>query len=190
MIYIVLGGLGFLAIHLLDIVSIKRIPRVKPISMLVGNGLVIFSIIMLWLSPDKLALPVWSTWLGWGLLPVSIFMLIYSLFINLPFGKTYVASGVGDKLVTSGLYALVRHPWVHWLVLAMLALILASRSSLMLIAAPIWILFDIALVAIQDRFFFGRMFAGYENYRQETPMFIPNRRSINAFINSLKQSGS
>jgi protein-S-isoprenylcysteine O-methyltransferase Ste14 len=190
MIYIVLGGLGFLVIHLLDIASIKRMPGIKPLTMLAGNGLVVLSIIMLCLSPDKLALPVWSTWLGWGLLPVSLFMLIYSLFINLPFGKTYVAAGVSKKLVTSGLYALVRHPWVYGLILLLLALILASRSSLMLIAVPIWVLLDIALVAIQDRFFFGRMFAGYDNYRRETPMFIPNRRSINAFINSLKQTGS
>lgn len=190
MIYIVLGSLGFLIAHTFDIVSIKRIPGMKPLTWLAGNGLVVFSIIMLCLSPDKLSLPLWSTWLGWIVLPISLFMLIYSLFINLPFGKTYVATGVGDKLITSGLYALVRHPWVHWLVLLLLALILVSRSSLMLIAALIWVLLDIGLVAIQDRFFFGRMFAGYDNYRRETPMLIPNRRSINAFINSLKQAGS
>ena len=190
MIYIVLGGIGFLLIHLLDIASIKRIPSMKPLTWLVGNGLVIFSIIMLCLSPDKLVLPVWSTWLGWVLLPISLFMLIYSLFINLPFSKTYIATGVGERLITSGLYALVRHPWLHWLILTMLALILVSKSSLMLIAAPIWVFLDIVLVSIQDRFFFNQMFAGYDNYRRKTPMFIPNRRSINAFINSLKHSGS
>jgi len=190
MIYIVLGGLGFLIIHLLDIVSIKRIPRVKPLTWLAGSGLVVFSITMLCLSPDKLALPFWSTWLGWVVLPISLFMLIYSLFINLPFGKTYVATGVGDKLITSGLYALVRHPGVHWFTLLLLALILVSSSSLMLIAAPIWVLLDIVLVSIQDRFFFSKMFAGYDNYRRETPMFIPSQRSINAFINSLKQTGN
>jgi len=190
MIYIVLGGLGFLIIHLLDIVSIKRIPGIKPLIWLTGNGLVVYAAIMVCLSSDKLALATWSTWLGWVVLPISVFMLVYSLFVNLPFGKTYVATGVGDKLITSGLYALVRHPWVHWLTLALLALILVSKSSLMLIAAPIWVLLDIVLVSIQDRFFFGRMFAGYDNYRRETPMFIPNRRSINAFINSLKQTGA
>ena len=110
MIYIVLGGLSFLVIHLLDLASIKRIPKVKPLTMLVGNGLVVLAMIMVCLSPDKLALPAWTTWLGWGLLPVSLFLLVYSLFINLPFGKTYVDTGVGDKLITSGLYALVRHP--------------------------------------------------------------------------------
>jgi protein-S-isoprenylcysteine O-methyltransferase Ste14 len=117
-------------------------------------------------------------------------MLIYSLYIKLPFGKSYVTSGVGDKLTTSGLYALVRHPWVHWLTLLLVALILVSQSRLMLIAAPIWLLLDIGLVAIQDRFFLGRMFAGYDNYRRQTPMLIPNRRSLSAFINSFKQSGS
>jgi protein-S-isoprenylcysteine O-methyltransferase Ste14 len=190
MIYIVLGGLGFLSVQLLDIVSLKRIPVVKPITALVGNGLLVFSIIMLCLSPDKLALPVWSSWLGWVILPISLSMLIYSLYINLPFAKTYVATGVGDKLITSGLYALVRHPGVHWFSLLLLALVLVSSSRLMLIAAPIWVLLDIILVAIQDRFFFGRMFAGYDNYRRQTPMLIPNRRSLSAFINSLRQTGS
>ena len=190
MIYIVLGGLGFLVIHFLDLASIKRIPRVKPLTMLVGNGLVVLAMVMVCLSPDKLALPAWTTWLGWGLLPVSLFLLVYSLFINLPFGKTYVDTGVGDKLITSGLYALVRHPWVHGLILLLLSLILVSKASLMLIAAPIWLCLDIVLVAIQDRFLLGRMFSEYDDYRRRTPMLIPNRRSLNAFINSLKQSGA
>jgi protein-S-isoprenylcysteine O-methyltransferase Ste14 len=189
MIYIVLGGLGFLVIHLLDIAAIKRLPALKPLTLLVGNGLVVFSIVMVCLAPDKLALPAWTGWLGWGLLPVALFMLIYSLFINLPLGRTYFASGVGP-LVTRGLYALVRHPWVYGLVLLLVALVLVSKSSLMLIAAPIWVLLDIALVAIQDRFLFGRMFADYDNYRRQTPMLIPNRRSLSAFINSLKRSGA
>jgi protein-S-isoprenylcysteine O-methyltransferase Ste14 len=189
MIYVVLGGLGFLIIYLLDIVSIKRLRGLKPLTLLIGNGLVIFSIIMVCLSPDKLALPAWTGWLGWSLLPIALFMLVYSLFINLPFGKTYLASGVGS-LITSGFYALVRHPGVHWFFLLMVALVLVSRASLLLIAAPIWVLLDVALVAIQDKYFFGKMFAGYDSYRRQTPMLIPNRRSLSAFINSLKQSGA
>jgi len=51
-------------------------------------------------------------------------------------------------------------------------------------------LLDILLVAIQDRFFFGRMFEGYNTYRRQTPMLVPNRRSISAFISSLKQAGA
>jgi protein-S-isoprenylcysteine O-methyltransferase Ste14 len=126
--------------------------------------------------------------LGWGLLSISLFLLAYSLFINLPFRKTYIATGVGDKLITTGLYALVRHPGVYCFTLLMLSLVLISRSSLLLIASPIWILLDILLVAIQDKLFLSRMFDGYDNYKRETPMLLPNRRSVNAFISSLRQA--
>jgi len=189
MVYIAVGIFGFIIIHLFDIVSLKRIPSgVKPGVWMVGGSLLTYSLIMLCLKSNTLPLPIWATWLGWGLLTPSLFLLIYSLFINLPFRKTYIATGVSDKLITTGLYALVRHPWIHCFTLFMLSLILVSKSSLLLIAAPIFILLDVVLVIVQDKFFFVRMFDGYKSYQQETPMLVPNRRSINAFINSLKQS--
>ena len=182
-----LGCLGFLVIHLFDIISLKRLPGAKPFVWILGSGLLVYALVMACLQPGKLPLPIWSTWLGWALLTISLILLIYSLFINLPFRKTYIATGVGDKLITTGLYALVRHPGVHWFILVLLSLILVSRSSLLLIAAPIFILLDIVLVIAQDKFFLSSMFDGYDSYRQETPMLVPNRQSINAFINSLKQ---
>ena len=188
MIYIAIGILGFLIVHLFDIVSLKRIPGAKPFTWILGSGLLVYSLTMICFAPGKLLLPAWSTWLGWGLLSVSLFLLIYSLFINLPFRKTYVTTGVGSKLVTTGLYAIVRHPGVHWFILFMLSLILVSKSSLLLIASPVFILLDIVLVIVQDKFLFGRMFDGYDCYQQETPMLVPNRRSINTFINSLKRA--
>jgi len=187
MIYIALGSLGFLVIHFFDIVSLKRVPGAKPCTWILGSGLLVYSLIMLCLRSDKLLLPSWSTWLGWALLSTSLLLLIYSLFINLPFRKTYVATGVGDKLITTGLYALVRHPWIHCFIVLMLSLVLVSGSKLLLIASPIWILLDILLVVIQDKFFLGRMFEEYESYRRETPMLIPNKKSISAFMDSLKQ---
>lgn len=187
MIYIFIGILGFLIIHAFDIVSLKRIPVAKPFTWILGSGLLVYSLIMLCLRSNTLPLPIWSTWLGWGLLALSFCLLIHSLFINLPFRKTYLATGVGDRLITTGLYALVRHPGVHWFTITLLSLVLVSKSSQLLIAVPIWILLDIALVIVQDRFFFGKMFDGYDKYRQKTPMLVPNRQSTNVFINSLKQ---
>ncbi|MFC1932525.1 hypothetical protein ACFLXU_02700 [Chloroflexota bacterium] len=187
MIYIVIGSIGFLIIHLFDIVSLKRVPKAKPFTWILGAGLLVYALVMVSFYPDKLLLPAWANWLGWGLLSVSFLLLIYSLFINLPFRKTYITNGVSDELITTGLYALVRHPGVHWFILVLLSLILVSRSSLFLIAAPIFILLDIALVTLQDRFFFVRMFYDYDSYRHTTPMLVPNRQSINAFVNSLKQ---
>ena len=188
MIYIATGCLGFLLIHLFDIASLKRLPGAKPLIWILGSGLLVYALVMAGLQSHKLPLPIWSTWLGWALLTISLLLLIYSLFINLPFRKTYIATGVGDKLIRTGLYALVRHPGVHWFILVLLSLILVSRSSLLLIAAPIFILLDIVLVIFQDKFFFGRMFDGYDSYRQETPMLVPNQQSINTFLNSLKQA--
>jgi protein-S-isoprenylcysteine O-methyltransferase Ste14 len=185
MIYIVIGAVSFLIIHCFDIISLKRIPKAKPNIWILGCGLLIYSLTMICFAPSKLLLPMWPTWLGWALFSISLLLLIYSLFINLPFRKIYVATGVGDKLITTGLYALVRHPWVHCFTILLLSLVLVSRSSLLLIASPIWILLYILLVVIQDKFLFGRMFDGYDTYRQETPMLLPNRRSVNAFIRTL-----
>jgi protein-S-isoprenylcysteine O-methyltransferase Ste14 len=188
MIYIAISVISFLILHAFDIVCLKRIPGAKPVTWVVGSGLLVYSLIMMSLDPDKLLLPTWSTWLGWGLFSLAAFLLMHSLFINLPFRKTYISTGVGDKLVVTGLYALVRHPGVHWLAITLLSLVLVSGSRLLLIASPILILVDILLVIIQDKFVFGRMFPGYDRYRKETPMLLPNRRSISTCIRTLNQT--
>ncbi|MFC2010185.1 GH3 auxin-responsive promoter family protein [Chloroflexota bacterium] len=189
MVYVAVGCLGFLIVHTFDIVSIKRWPVAKPLVWAIGCGLTAYAGVMLYLSPSKLIIPMWLVGIGWGLLAISLFLLLYSLFINLPFRKTYFTTGVGDELIKTGMYTLTRHPGVICFTLLMVSLILVSRSSLMLVAATVFILMDITLVILQDRVFFIRMFPGYVEYRRETPMLVPNRQSINAFIHSLKQKG-
>ncbi|MEK7281311.1 MAG: DUF1295 domain-containing protein, partial [Chloroflexota bacterium] len=184
---IAIGVCGFLIIHLFDFVSLKRIPVAKPLVWILGSSLLVHSLVSVSFTPDKPIVLMWSTLLGWILLITSLILLIHSLFVSLPFRKTYIATGVSDRLKTTGLYALVRHPGVICFSLFMLSLILVSSSSLILIAAPIFILLDIVLVVVQDKFFFGRMFNGYGIYRQKTPMLVPNLQSINNFINSLRQ---
>jgi len=184
--YILPATVGLVVIHVSDFAAIKKMPLVKPLAWVVGGGLLIYSIVQIWLSPDKLLLPAWSAWLGWAVLAVSSIMLVYSLFVNLPFFKTYVATGVGDKLVTTGFYALVRHPGVLWTVLLAFSAVLVSKSRPALIAAPLLILLDVLVVIIQDRIFFPRMFPGYDAYRRQTPMLLPNRNSLRAFADSLK----
>ena len=188
MLYIVLGIIGFTVIHLFDLVSLKRVPRAKPAVWASGSGLLIYSLVMICLTPDKLVLPVWLTWLGWGLLSISLPLLIHSLFVGLPFRKTYLTTGIGDRLITTGVYALTRHPGVIWFTILMLALIPVSGSRLLLIAAPVFIALDILLVTIQDRFIFSKMFDGYVSYRRRTPMLFPNRRSLNIFLRSLRKA--
>ena len=186
--HFVIGSQTFLVIHIFDIIALKKIPAAKPLVWSAGCILFVYSLVMLCIQTGTLPLPSWSVWLGWFLFLISSGLFLYSLFVNLPFRKTYIHRGVGDKLIRTGLYALVRHPGVILLGIVLVSLVLISRSYIMLIAMPIFILLDILLVFMQDRIFFGRMFADYGDYRRETPMLLPNRHSINAFINSLKHA--
>ena len=189
MIYIFVGIIGFFVIHFFDLVSIKKTPfGAKPLIWTVGFAILTFSLVKLCLESNAFTLPSWITWVGWFLLAISLMMITFALFINLPFRKTYISTGVGDELVKTGLYALARHPGVYWVTSFMFSLVFISESKLMLITAPIYSIINIGLVILQDIYFFPKMFAGYDEYKKETPMLVPNRRSIAAFIDSLKAS--
>jgi protein-S-isoprenylcysteine O-methyltransferase Ste14 len=181
--YIAFGILGFITFHAVDIAAIRRLPLVKPLTWFAGCALVIYAAIMACLNGTRFYTPLWLTVLGWLLLIASLAQILYSLFISLPFYKTYLAKGVGNKLITTGLYSIVRHPGVYGLGVTMLALVIISGSRLMAVAAVAWIVTDIIVVVIQDYVFFSRMFPDYSSYREVTPLLIPNRRSLSGFRN-------
>ena len=185
--YITIGALGFLVAYLFDLASLKRIPGAKQCVGVVAGALIGYALLMVCLESERLELPPGLTWLGWALLPLSSLLLIYSLFLNIPLGKTYIAPGVEGKLVRTGSYALVRHPAVLWYALFLISLILISRSKLLLIASPIWFALDVIWVILQEKFFFTKMFKDYDDYQRETPMLIPTRRSIRACLKTLRQ---
>jgi len=176
--HVLLGCLAFIIALFFDLAALKRIPYLKQALGLISISLFSYSLIMVCLDAERLQLPDWSSHAGWPLLLVSVSLLVYSLFLEIPFRQTYAADGVGDRLVKTGTYALVRHPGVLWLALFLLALVLVSRSRLLLLATPVWLLMDVLYVWVQERFFFGSMFPGYEQYKKETPMLIPTPTSI------------
>ena len=83
----------------------------KPTAWVAGWGMWAYSTVMVSLWPDRLALPYWTSVAGWFLLATSLLLMGYSLFINLPFKRTYVSREKGN-LIIGGMYAMVRHPWV------------------------------------------------------------------------------
>jgi protein-S-isoprenylcysteine O-methyltransferase Ste14 len=191
MIYIIIGMFGFIIIHTFDFVSIKKIHfGAKPIVWTTGFAILFYSLFKINQQVNTLPLSDSLTWIGWLLLAISVLMITIALFINLPFRKTYINTGVGDKLIKTGLYALVRHPGVYWVALFFFSLVFISKSQLMLIAAPIFVILNTILVVIQDIYFFPKMFKGYDKYQQETPMLIPNKRSIGVFFSQYKKSHS
>jgi len=178
MLYILMGALGFPIFHLVDLAAIKRIAWAKPLAWITGCGLIAAGAVFASLSPDRFILPIWAITCGWVLFIASMLQLLHSLFINLPFYKTYFKVGVSDELVTSGLYAVVRHPGVYGLGIALFSLVLVSQAKLMLDAALVWMAIDIMVVMIQDMFFFDRMFNEYKEYRKNTPMLLPTWQSL------------
>lgn len=179
--YVLMGALGFPIFHLVDLAAIKRLAWAKPLAWITGCGLITAGTWLAWTSGAKFSLPLWAVVCGWTFFAASMLQLLHSLFINLPFYKTYFKVGVSDELVTDGLYAIVRHPGVYGLAVALFSLVLVSRSFLMLSAAVTWMVIDIIVVTVQDRYFFDCMFPGYAAYRRKTPMLIPTWRSLAAF---------
>jgi protein-S-isoprenylcysteine O-methyltransferase Ste14 len=185
MVFIGLGGLGFLAGYAFELTSLKAIPVLKPALWLMSVGLVGFSLAQVCLRSEQFWVPGWLAGLGWGLLPVAVLLLTYSLFLEVPPRRTYLSPGPGPRLVRSGTYALVRHPSVLWFGLLLLSLLIVSRSYLLALALPLWLLLDILWVVLQERQL-RRAFPDYVAYQQTTPMLIPNRQSLKACLRSFR----
>jgi protein-S-isoprenylcysteine O-methyltransferase Ste14 len=175
------GIIGFLLLLIFDILMLKKVPGIKFVIWVIGIALIIFTIVEACLSSEKLPFPDWTIVPGWVLFAIAGLLVLYSLFVNIPFKNTYVANEDKNKLVRTGLYALCRHPGTYWVNLFLMSLILVSRSTNQLIIAVIFICTNTALVVIEDKFIFPGIFTDYTEYQKQTPMLFPSKRSINDF---------
>ncbi|MEL7562219.1 methyltransferase [Dehalogenimonas sp. 4OHTPN] len=185
--YILLGAAGFLLMHLMDFASMRRLPLLKPFLSVSGTTMIIVAATAAALDEVKFNLPLWLSVAGWSLAAAASAGMVNALYVALPAGKTYIAPGTSGQLVTGGVYRLVRHPWLLFFALTMAGLALGSRSVSAAQAGAVWTLFSAALVWFQDRKIFPKMFPGYAAYQKSTPMLLPNRNSLSAFIEGLKQ---
>ncbi len=173
--------LGALALGIFvgfDAASLARRAFLKRVILIVTGTLFFFALARILASPARLPLPTWSVPVGWLFSTLGGGLLIYSLAVEIPFQRTYLAPDAPSQLVTTGTYALTRHPGVLWLGLLLCGLLLVSRSRPLLIATPLWLAIDVLYVWLQDRFFFPRQFPDYGRYQRQTPMLWPNRRSL------------
>jgi protein-S-isoprenylcysteine O-methyltransferase Ste14 len=185
MIFVGLGGLGFLVGYAFELTSTKAIPALRPVLWLISVGLLGYSLAQVCLRSERFWAPGWLVGLGWGLVLVAALLLIHSLFVEIPLRHAYLAPGPSPRLVRSGTYALVRHPSALWYGLLLFSLLLASRSYLLAVALPLWMLLEILWVVLQERQL-RRVFPDYADYQRTTPMLIPNRRSLRACLRSLR----
>jgi protein-S-isoprenylcysteine O-methyltransferase Ste14 len=186
MIYIVVGIICFLFAYIFDWASLKQFWKLRPFAGILTVALIGYATIMVCITPAKLDLPLFVLPLGIVILTIAASLLIYSLFIEIPFRATYTEGGKSNQLVTSGTYALVRHPGVLWLILFYLALTLLFPSVTIIVAAIAWLIMDIIYVVLQDKIVFPRLFPDYKSYQKLTPFLIPNRYSIVACLKSVR----
>lgn len=186
MAYVWLGALGFLPGYLFELAGLRPIPLARPLLWLAASGLLIYSLVMVSSRSEQFWLPGWLSGLGWALVPLAALLLVYSMFLEIPFRRAYLARSPGPTLVQTGTYALVRHPTVLWFAFLLLSLLLATRSRPLLWALPLWIALNIGWMALQERISLRRAFPDYAHYRRTTPMLIPKRQSIAACLRSFR----
>jgi protein-S-isoprenylcysteine O-methyltransferase Ste14 len=184
--YIALGAAAFVVGVLFDLATLREWRYVKPALGLTALLVWIFAVYGVVRTSARFLLPAGLSWLGWPLLVVATVLLVYSLFIEIPFRQTYAKTGKGSKLITTGTYALCRHPGVLWFGLLLIALILLSQATLLLVAAPVWLLADLLWVWVQDAYLFPAMFPGYRLYQEKTPMLLPTWKSAVECIRTLR----
>lgn len=179
MLYIGIGSLAFFFFLLFDLNKIYFIHKWISASFAIGVAFLAVSTVTLWFSNDQLFSFITPVQWLWGALSlISLLLLVYSLFMGIPFTKTYIKSTQENTVVNTGMYALCRHPGVLWFFFFYLFLWLTSGRNVLMWATLVWTIIDVLYVYIQDHWLFPKTFVDYEEYKLEVPFLIPNTVSI------------
>jgi protein-S-isoprenylcysteine O-methyltransferase Ste14 len=181
MVYIFLGLLSFGFAALAEWAAVRGINRAAPVAWIFSAVCGIVSVVMVSIEGERIGFPTYVSILGWVGVMVFGGLFLYSALIELFLHGT-PSEGEDTTLVTTGTYALTRHPAFLWLSLFLICLIFATRSRLLLVAAPLWILADGLYVWFEEKVYFDRMFDDYHEYKQHTPMLLPTLSSLRRFL--------
>lgn len=190
MLSILLGSLGFIFYFVYDINSVTKKYRIFQVGFTLGSVLVALGTFSMVLEGWNSRNPkIYIRCVCWFVVIVMFGLLIYTLFFALPFNDTYVEQTSERKTYTEGVYALCRHPGVLWYAGMYIALIGIMCSKIAFIQGMIYILWNVVYVILQDISIFPKTFIDYGEYKKMTPFLIPNRKSIQRCIKTLKRGG-
>lgn len=187
MTYIGLGSLCFLLFILYDLNQIHN--NYKMIKPLFAAGCITLCVLTIIISVTasesdyQVGFP--SVAVFFLLAGVQLFLLIYTLFFAVPFQEAYV-EGSKQKICTTGVYALCRHPGVLFLAGFYLFLSLGLGKPLLLLTGMSYTVMNLLYVLFQDIYIFPRLFEGYGDYRKNTPFLLPNAAGFKKCIRDLK----
>jgi protein-S-isoprenylcysteine O-methyltransferase Ste14 len=129
---------------------------------------------------------LWATLLGYGRAGQMIEMLIGVLFILA--GLVLIIRGwaavyfEGDRLLTEGVYGLVRHPQYAGLFLAVFGQLVHWPTIPTLALAPVIALAYVHLARREEARLVERFGEAYLEYRRRVPMFLPRCRRLRELI--------
>jgi protein-S-isoprenylcysteine O-methyltransferase Ste14 len=99
--------------------------------------------------------------------------LIYSVFIELMLfapGRHTVYRG--------GTYSFSRHPGFIWYTVINILVALYVQSAPVTVLCVVFVVCNLALIIIEDRHLFPRMFVDYDQYKQQTPCILSLRKKL------------
>ena len=181
---LVCGGLSFAVCALYDLIGVRAQKRVSALFALSGLLLAGSTAALLAEAPwgERLIARPALCWVFLALAALSLALLIKALFFSFPAAQAYAGGATKPTAVTTGLYALCRHPGVLFLGLFYLFVWLAARTEALLAAFVLFTALDVLLVAWEDARVFPRTLVGYEAYKETTPFLLPNARSLRAAL--------
>jgi protein-S-isoprenylcysteine O-methyltransferase Ste14 len=112
-------------------------------------------------------------WIGVALFAIGGIVRLWPVFV---LGRRFsglVAIQPGHKLVTTGIYRLIRHPSYLGLLLGALGWALAFRSGVGVILAALNLIPGVARMNAEEALLTSEFGAEYENYRARTSRLIP-----------------
>lgn len=186
--YVLIGFLGFVLMAGADWATFKEIRLLKPLLWVAMVPVSLFATAMAWVDTDHFAFPDALSMLAWIPLVTFFGLFLYSLYVEIPFQKTYINQKQPERVVTRGTYSLTRHPALIWFSIWIISSVFASKSVTLAVAAPVWIIAYICCMFIEDKLTsLGHFGEEYHEYQKETPMLIPNSKSIRRFMGSFKR---
>ena len=125
---------------------------------------------------------LWATLLGYGQSGAIVATLISSVFIVA--GLLLIVKGwvkvyfFGDKVLTDGVYGIVRHPQYLGIILVIVGQLVDWPTIPTLVLAPVIIWLYIDLAKREERALIERFGSKYLAYRRRVPMFIPDWKRL------------
>lgn len=179
--YIFIGLFGFIAMFLFDMFSMKSYITLKYLFGFSGIAIITVCTTLIILTEGDYSFSNSVKVGNFLFLVINSLLLVYSVFLEVGLKTTY-STDATPKLVTNGTYALTRHPGVLWLFLIFVNLFFVFGNSLILYTGITWSIMNIVYVIFQEKYIFKNIFQDYHLYQINTPMIIPNVKSIRTTI--------